>query len=124
MVNEHEFLSAYPGFGGDRISLCNSAPNFPQKVSARQAAPIAVARYDAALFSPIPCSMKAFQMNILLIFDYVFCSRTFLACTTSKVCIYKKLLKKTLIDSVVVLEFVSRRSEVFTNPAFATQVLS
>lgn len=38
--------------------------------------------------------------------------------------IYKKLLKKTLIDSVVVLEFVARRSEVFTNPAFATQALS
>ena len=38
--------------------------------------------------------------------------------------IYKKLLKKTLIDSIVVLEFVARKSEIFTNPAIATQALS
>jgi spore cortex formation protein SpoVR/YcgB (stage V sporulation) len=38
--------------------------------------------------------------------------------------IYKKLLKKTLIDSTIVLEYVARNSEIFSNPAFATQALS
>ena len=38
--------------------------------------------------------------------------------------IYKKLLKKTLIDSIVVLEFVARRSGIFTTPPFAAEALS
>lgn len=38
--------------------------------------------------------------------------------------IYKSLLKKSIIDSIVVLEFVARKSEVFTNTAFATEMLS
>lgn len=38
--------------------------------------------------------------------------------------VYKKLLKKAILDSVIVLEFVARKSQVFTNAAFATEMLS
>lgn len=38
--------------------------------------------------------------------------------------IYKKLLGKTLIDSIVVLEFVAQRSGIFINPPLATEALS
>lgn len=38
--------------------------------------------------------------------------------------VYKKLLKKAVIDSVIVLEFVARKSQVFTKTDFATEMLS
>ena len=38
--------------------------------------------------------------------------------------VYKKLLKKAIIDSAIVLDFVARKSHVFTDTAFATEMLS